>query len=76
MFNFVKFIRENPSLKEDDLVPMMADSNLFHKSSKLHLAVCKALREGKTHEQVAEMFDLNDGRAVRYIKEHKCKDCR
>jgi hypothetical protein len=46
-------------------------------SSRLTLCydVCRALREGKTQEKIAELFNLSDDREVRRIKKKYCPDC-
>lgn len=40
-----------------------------------HYKICKALSEGKTQNEIAERFNLNDSRMVRWIKEKKCPEC-
>jgi len=47
----------------------------INKKSEFHQEVCKALAEGKTHEKVAEMFNLTDDAHVRYIQRTKCPEC-
>ena len=54
----------------------LAEKGLMHKNAVRHYDVCKALSEGKTQERIAEEFNLNDDRAVRWIKDHKCPDCK
>ena len=61
---------------ERDQVVALAESGLMNKKSILHFDVCKALKEGKTHEKIAELFNLCDDSMVRWIQRHKCPDCR
>ena len=61
---------------ERSQIVAFAENGLMNKKSVLHYDVCQALKNGLTHEKIAELFNLNDGRMVRYIKEHKCPECR
>ena len=40
-----------------------------------HYDVCKEAAQGKSSEQIAEKLGYAEGRHVRWIKSHKCKDC-
>lgn len=40
-----------------------------------HYDICKEIAEGKKQNDVADKFNIPDVRHVRYIKNHKCKEC-
>lgn len=61
---------------ERSQIVAFAENGMMNKKSVLHFDVCKALKEGKTAEKIAEQFNLAEPRHVWYIRDHKCPDCR
>lgn len=55
---------------------MTVTFNLSNRNdSETIIAICKALKEGKTQEKIAELFNLSDDREVRRVKSQHCQDC-
>lgn len=54
----------------------LAKEGLMNKKTILHYDVCQALKEGKTAEKIAELFQIAEPAHVRWIQRHKCPDCR
>ncbi len=61
---------------ERNQIVAMATEGLLNKKSIIHYDVCQALKEGKTAEKIAELFQIAEIRHVWWIRDHKCPDCR
>lgn len=59
-----------------DQIKKLVENGMLNKKSLRHYDVCKAIAEGKTQEQIAEELNYSETKSIRYIKAHKCKDCR
>jgi DNA-binding NarL/FixJ family response regulator len=57
-------------------VEALVSDGLMNKKSVKHFDVCKAIAEGKTQNQIAKELDYSETKTIRWIKQHKCPDCR
>lgn len=62
------------SILNYDRSQIVALSELMRGNAVLWFDVCKALKEGKTQEKTAEIFNTDD-RTVRWIKKKYCPEC-
>jgi len=66
--NILKYTREE--------IERRISEGEMRKENLKHYEICRALAEGKKQNDVADQFNVSDVRNIRYIKSHKCKDCR
>lgn len=59
-----------------DQVVAFEEKGQLRKGTILFKSVCEALSDGKTHNQIAEMFNLVDDAHVRAIQRKHCPECR
>jgi hypothetical protein len=62
------------SLSRGEVVAFV-DSGIIRPENIRHYDICQELSNGKTHNEIADKFNISDVSLIKYIKSRKCPDC-